>query len=493
MIDLLLSTSLTIEQRQSAETIQSSAYSLLLIINDILDFSKIESGNLEIEHVAFNLRAAVEEVMDLFSQKSSKQKIDLLYEIDYQLPQQIVGDGLRLKQVLINLINNALKFTDKGEVLCKINLNKVLDNNNLEITFSIIDTGIGIPHDKLVDLFKPFTQLDSSTTRKYGGTGLGLVISERLVTLMGGVIWAQSEPGIGSTFNFTIKTIEAEDAGPDTSSPFNKADLAGKQFLIVDDNATNRLILKTQLERWNFVPITASSGKEALTILDEHNQIELVITDMEMPEMDGGSFAKHVKTNYPNLPIIMLSSIGDETLRKYTDLFSAILIKPVKQKQLSKSIEMQFATAVKSDQDNERSGHLLSDTFAEEHPMNILVAEDNTINQKLIERILNKLGYRVEMVNNGNEVLEKLHTDRYDVILMDIQMPIMDGIETTRIIRKTQTHQPYIIALTANAMPEERESYLNAGMDEYISKPMRLERLTDVLKIAYNHISRVSN
>ncbi len=492
MASLLNETTLNEEQKDYTDTIIKSGENLMSVINDILDFSKIESGNLEIEHVAFNLRAAVEEVMDLFSQKSSKQKIDLLYEIDYQLPQQVIGDGLRLKQVLINLINNALKFTDKGEVLCKIELNKQLNNNLLEIKFSVSDTGIGIPHDKLEDLFKPFSQLDSSTTRKYGGTGLGLVISERLVTLMGGIIWAESEPGTGSTFNFTIQTTKADDTGMDTLSPFNKANLAGKQFLVVDDNATNRLILKTQLERWNFVPITASSGKEALTILEEHHQIELIITDMEMPEMDGVSFAKHVKSQHPDLPIIMLSSIGDETLRKYADLFSAILIKPVKQKQLSKSIELQFNTVVK-DQDNERSGHILSDTFAEEHPMSMLVAEDNAINQKLIERILNKLGYQVDMVGNGNEVLEKLHTDRYDVILMDIQMPIMDGMETTRIIRKTQTHQPYIIALTANAMPEERESYLNAGMDEYISKPMRLERLTDVLKIAYNHISRVSN
>jgi signal transduction histidine kinase/CheY-like chemotaxis protein/ligand-binding sensor domain-containing protein len=491
MASLLNETPLNEEQKDYTDTIIKSGENLMSVINDILDFSKIESGNLEIEHVAFNLRAAVEEVMDLFSQKSSKQKIELLYEIDYQLPQQVIGDGLRLKQVLINLINNALKFTDKGEVLCKIDLNKQLDNNLLEIKFSVSDTGIGIPNDKLIDLFKPFSQLDSSTTRKYGGTGLGLVISDRLVTLMGGIIWAESEPGIGSTFNFTIQIIKANDAEQDTPSTFNKADLVGKQFLVVDDNSTNRLILKTQLERWNFIPITATSGKEALSILEEHHQIELIITDMEMPEMDGVRFAKQIKNKYPNLPIIMLSSIGDETLKKYADLFSAILVKPVKQKQLSKSIALQFSKVVKDN--NQRSGHLLSHTFAEEHPMNILVAEDNAINQKLIERILNKLGYQIGMVGNGNEVLGKLHTNHYDVILMDIQMPVLDGMETTRVIRKTQMHQPYIIALTANAMPEERESYLNAGMDEYISKPMRLERLTDMLKIAYNNISRVNN
>lgn len=489
MASLLNETPLNEEQKDYTDTIIKSGENLMSVINDILDFSKIESGNLEIEHVAFNLRSAVEEVMDLFSQKSSKQKIDLLYEIDYQLPQQIIGDDLRLKQVLINLINNALKFTDKGEVFCKISLSKYLDDNKLELKFSVSDTGIGIPDDKLVDLFKPFSQLDSSTTRKYGGTGLGLVISERLVSLMGGVIWAESEVGKGSTFNFTIQTTGAGNAGRDTLSLFSRPGLAGKKILVVDDNATNRLILKTQLERWDFVPVTASSGKEALSILAEQQQFELIITDMEMPKMNGVTFAKHVKSLYPALPIIMLSSIGDETLKKYADLFSAILIKPVKQKQLSKSIEMQFNNAVKTNNEHERSGHLLQGTFADEHPMHILVAEDNTINQKLIERILNKLGYQVTMVGNGNEVLEKINTERYDLILMDIQMPVMDGVSTTRVIRKTQNHQPYIIALTANAMPEERESYLNAGMDEYISKPMRMERLTEVLKTAYHEIT----
>jgi signal transduction histidine kinase/CheY-like chemotaxis protein len=488
MASLLNETPLSDEQKEYTDTIIKSGETLMSVINDILDFSKIESGKLDIEQEDFDLRNAVEEVMDLFSQKSSRQGIDLIYEIDHQLPRQIIGDSLRLKQVLINLINNAIKFTEKGEVFLRVGLTEQLKDNRLVIGFSVKDTGIGIPENKLFDLFKPFSQVDSSTTRKYGGTGLGLVISERLITLMGGKIWAESVLGKGSTFSFTITAMKGIRIAS-TPTPFKRADFEGKVILIVDDNNTNRIILKTQLELWGFVPVTASSAKEALHILEGNHHIELIITDMEMPEMDGISFAKIVKTKYNALPIIMLSSIGDESMKKYANLFSAILVKPVKQNQLSKAIEARFVTTANVIEAGDRTSQLLTDTFAEKHPMKILVAEDNDINKKLIERILNKLGYQVDMVNNGNEVLEKLSSNKYQVILMDIQMPVMDGVEATRIIRKNQSFQPYIIALTANAMPEEKESYLNAGMNEYISKPMKIERLIDVLKIAYNHIS----
>ncbi len=488
MASLLNETHLNSEQQEYTDTIIRSGETLMNVINDILDFSKIESGKLDMEQDDFNLRDAVEEVMDLFAQKSSKQGIDLLYEIDHQLPTQIIGDSLRLKQVLINLINNAIKFTEKGEVFLKVKLNKLLGNDSLEIGFSVKDTGIGIPAHKLSDLFKPFSQVDSSTTRKYGGTGLGLVISERLINLMGGEIDAESVLGKGSNFSFTIIAVKSN-ATPPAPAPLKKVELEGRQILIVDDNDTNRIILQTQLELWGCVPLMASSAQEALLLLEDNHVPELVITDMEMPEMDGVSFARIVKDKYSSLPIIMLSSIGDESMKKYAYLFSAILVKPVKQKQLFRAIATCFTATTGIIPVVEAPERLLTESFAAQYPIKILVAEDNDINKKLIERILNKLGYEIGMVNNGQEVIDQLAIKHYQVILMDIQMPVMDGLEATRAIRSSQNYQPYIIALTANAMPEEREIYLSSGMNEYLSKPMKIERLKEVLIIAYEYLT----
>ena len=490
MASLLNETPLNDEQKEYTDTIIRSGETLMSVINDILDFSKIESGKLDIEQENFELRDAVEEAMELFSQKSAEQGLDLVYEIDHRLPQQIVGDSLRLKQVLINLLNNAVKFTEKGEVFLKISLNKQLDDGRLEIGFSVKDTGIGIPSYKLTELFKPFAQLDSSTTRKYGGTGLGLVISERLISLMQGRIWAESIPGKGSTFHFTICAAKGFHSPTEASTLNDHPELQGRKILVVDDNLTNRVILKTQLELWGMVPVIASSGLEGLKVLENNPDIELILTDMEMPEMDGVTFAKAVKERYAPLPIILLSSIGDESMKQFTGLFAAILVKPVKQKLLFKAVELQFAKAEKIVQKTEElPDQLLKTDFAKNYPLTILVAEDNEINSKLIGRILNKLGYQADLVTNGKEVLDKFANGKYEVILMDIQMPLMDGVETTRYIRKSRSLQPYIIALTANAMPEEKESYLRAGMDEYISKPMKLEEIMERLRIAYKHIS----
>ena len=487
MASLLNETPLNDEQKEYTDTIIRSGETLMNVINDILDFSKIESGKLDMEQEDFDLRDAVEEVMDLFAQRSSRQGIDLLYEIDHHLPAQITGDSLRLKQVLINLINNAIKFTEKGEVFLQVKLNKQSDDDHLEISFSVRDTGIGIPPYKLSDLFKPFSQVDSSTTRKYGGTGLGLVISQRLINLMGGEIHAASVLGSGSTFSFTISVAKSHMQAP-VAAPVKKAELEGRQVLVVDDNETNRIILKTQLELWGCMPLTASSAKEALLLLEAHPQVGLIITDMEMPEMNGVGFAKIVKEKYTDLPLIMLSSIGDESMKKYARLFSAILVKPVKQKQLFRAIASNFTTTAGINPPVDLPARLLTENFAVQYPMDVLVAEDNDINKKLIERILNKLGYQVIIVGNGREVLDRLADKPFQVILMDIQMPVMDGLEATRIIRSADAIQPYIIALTANAMPEEREIYLSSGMNEYISKPMKIERLKEVLILAYEHL-----
>lgn len=484
MAGLLNETSLTEEQKDYTDAIIKSGDNLISVINDILDFSKIESGKMDIEKEDFNLRSCIEEVMDLFSQKAASQKIDLVYEIEHTLATQIISDSLRLKQVLINLINNAIKFTERGEVYLKVYLIDVLPSGGLIIGFSIKDTGIGIPDDRIADLFKPFSQVDSSTTRKYGGTGLGLVISERIVKLMGGTISVESTLGEGSTFQFTIQA----DKSTKMIIPvqlLNNDDLKGKHILVVDDNYTNRLILNTQLELWNFVPTTVSSALEGLEVLKNNPAIELIITDMDMPVMNGIAFAREVKENYVDLPLIMLSSMGKENMKNFSDLFSTILIKPVKQKQLSKSIELQLSKNTRVSPADEKQAAVYNEEFARDFPLRILVAEDNLINQKLIERILNKLGYEIDLVDNGKKVVEKMMTCVYDVVLMDIQMPVMDGLEATKHIREAKCKQPFIVALTANAMPEERDKYLKNGMDEYISKPMKVAELIGIFKTVY--------
>lgn len=484
MGSLLAETALNTEQREYTDTIINCGESLLSVINDILDFSKIESGKMEIEQEDFDLRQTIEDVMDLFSQRVAKQGLDLIYQIDFNVPMFLIGDSLRLKQVLTNLINNAIKFTSRGEVLLKVSVAE-RTAEHLVIAFSVKDTGIGITEEKLSGLFKAFSQVDSSTTRKYGGTGLGLVISERLVNLMGGEIGAQSVFGEGSVFKFTIKSGISNKFSP---APLvcDMGILANKRILIVDDNQTNLLILKTQLEHWKLEPVTAGSGYEALNILAADKAIQLVITDMEMPGMDGVGFTRQVKINDPEMPVIMLSSIGDETKKKFPGLFSSILTKPVKQNNLCNSIQ----TALNQHKDHsvtvEKQNQVLSYDFAEQFPLRILVAEDNGINQKLIQRVLNKLGYEPVMAENGTEVLEKMESKTFDVILMDIQMPEMDGLEATAAIRQSNRPQPYIIAMTANAMSEDKDICLKAGMDDYIAKPMKLQELVNMLKEVKN-------
>ena len=336
MASLLAETSLTPEQQEYTDTIRSSGEALLTVINDILDFSKIESGNLELDNYAFDLRQCMEEVMDVFAAKASQKGLDLVYQIDYQIPAQMVGDSHRLRQILLNLISNAMKFTNEGEIFVSVDLRKK-DDNKLELAFHVKDTGIGIPQDKLSRLFKAFSQVDSSTTRKYGGTGLGLVISERLVQLMGGTISVESQSGVGTIFTFTI-TTGISHTSLRQYVHFNTAGNEGKKVLIIDDNATNLTILKNQLEQWKLTPLLAASAMEALKILSQPDRIDLVITDMQMPDMDGLHLSQQIKSKY-TVPIILLSSIGDENKRKHHELFFAMLNKPVKQQQLLRVVQ----------------------------------------------------------------------------------------------------------------------------------------------------------
>lgn len=489
MTSLLAETDLNNEQKEYLGAIRTSGDALLSVINDILDFSKIESGQMDLDIAAFDLRQCIEQVMDLFARKAAEQKIDLVYQIDHTIPVHIIGDSLRLRQILINLVSNAIKFTQKGEVFVKVNLVKTI-NDTIELLFEVRDTGIGIQKEKLSRLFKAFSQVDSSTTRKYGGTGLGLVISERLVKLMGGNIWVESIEGQGTTFSYTILSKPVHESEK-RYAHFNTSENEGKKVLVIDDNMTNLTILKNQLELWKLVPTLASSGKEALEILfSEKKEFQLIITDMQMPLLDGVELAQEVKARMPQMPIILLSSIGNETKSQYPNLFNSVLAKPVKQAQLFNLVQRELKIQHSENQEiKSKSPSLLSEDFAKMYPLDILLAEDNLINQKLAIRILNKLGYSPDLATNGEEAIHMLAEKPYHIILMDVLMPEMDGLEATRFIRKNSTYQPVIIAMTANAMPEDRIDCIKAGMNDFISKPINIETLLKQLQEAWENIA----
>ncbi len=478
---LLAETNLSAEQKDYVQTISHSGDALLGVINDILDFSKIESGNIEIEKADFDLQTVVEEVMDMLCGQVEEQGLDLIYKIDPQIPSQLIGDALRLRQVLINLISNAIKFTHKGEVFVNVALISA-EEKNVIVGFDVSDTGIGIPENKIPGLFKAFSQVDSSTTRKYGGTGLGLVISERLIKLMGGAIEVKSMPGKGTTFSFNIK-IQVKANARKFFPRFNSIENSGKRILIVDDNLTSLAVLKAQMQSWNLHPVTASSGYQALEILKDGKPVELIFTDLHMPKLDGINLARGIRKIHPSVPIVLLCS--KMNFAHYSDqkLINDCLRKPVKINQLfdlvSKYIPAENINVVPG---TVLSTSVLQQDFAISYPLSILLAEDNLINQKLATRILNKLGYHPQVVNDGLEALIALKEKNYDVIFMDIRMPGMDGLEATRTIRSGEYCQPVIVALTANAMPEDREECIRSGMNAYISKPFKLDLLMAVLR-----------
>ncbi|MEH1934542.1 MAG: PAS domain S-box protein [Nostoc sp.] len=520
MTDLLLDTDLTPQQQDFVETVRSSGDALLTIINDILDFSKIESGKLELEEQPFDLRACVEQAISLLAPKAAQKDIELAYLIQPQVPTQIIGDLTRLRQVLMNLLNNAIKFTENGEVVLSVELGTLdLDKETssqsaipvekeqflYKIQFAIKDTGIGIAPEKIERLFQPFTQADVSMTRRYGGTGLGLVISKRLSKMMGGTLWVESQGFVGgnpsprweseklfsspdscqgSTFYFTITSKVAavsEQAELSTSS----VQLASKRLLIVDDNLTTRQILSLQAEFWKMETYAAKSGKEALAELAQGRQFDIAILDMQMPEMDGITLARQIRkqSGCENLPLVIMTSLGRvETSSNFNDVqFAAFLSKPIKQSQLYDII-----TRVLSNQPIQASISpfpLVDRHLAHRLPLRILLAEDTVVNQKVALLMLQKMGYGADVVTNGLEVLKALQKQSYDLVLMDVHMPEMDGLEATRRICQEWEvgFRPHIIAITANAMRGDREVCLAAGMDDYISKPVQLQELAEAL------------
>jgi two-component system sensor histidine kinase/response regulator len=480
MAALLQETQLSEDQRMFTETIATCGDTLINVINDILDFSKIESGNLELENEDFNLRQNIEDVLDIFGGKAAKLGLDLVYQIDELVPEQIIGDQLRLRQILINLVGNAMKFTTHGEVCVSVGLQQQMQDGTLRLRFDIRDTGIGISEDKIDRLFKAFSQVDSSTTRKYGGTGLGLAISEKLVHLMGGKISVASQLDHGSTFSFTLRTSKGSKILPKYVDQ-DMDEHRGKKILLVDDNATNLAILKRQMENWKLQPIMASSGAKAMELLFDGQEIDLVLTDMQMPEMDGIALAINIQRYAPQVPIILLSSIGEDIKDQHRQLFTSILTKPIRQHVLSSHIMNALQTKLLARTEVIAASKLSTD-FSEKYPFRLLVAEDNQINQHVIVRILQKLGYEPDLVSDGQEAVEAANQKNYGLILMDMQMPVMDGLEATRVIRQTVVEQPIIVALTANAMEGTQQACFNAGMDDYIGKPIKLEELMAVIR-----------
>ena len=478
MTALVLDTKLDDEQRDFIKTIHTSGEILQTLIDDILDFSKIEAQRMELEQAPFHLRRCVEEAFDLIQVKSAQKKLELACSIHAEIPDSFIGDIARLRQILVNLLSNAIKFTDQGEVIVSAD-GQYLENNQYRLHFSVKDTGIGISADGMERLFKSFSQVDASTTRRFGGTGLGLAISKRLCELMGGTLWAESAgiPGQGSIFHFTILTEVAPQDEPGEEK-LEHHDLNGVKVLIVDDNQTNRQILVSQTESWGMVPTAVSSGVEALELIARGASFGVAILDQQMPEMDGPTLAKKLDHR---LPLVLLSSLGDHDDPAGNSRFSACLTKPVKPAQLHDCL---IRSVTRQGSPTSRPARqVFNQEIGSQHPLRLLIVEDNEINQKLMVSILGRLGYPVELANNGVEALKTLQEKTFDVVLMDIQMPEMDGETATLHIRRDfpAAQQPRVIAMTANALSGDREHYLAVGMDDYISKPIKIKELVRAL------------
>jgi PAS domain S-box-containing protein len=490
MTGLLLDTQLSAEQRDFVETIRASGDALLTIINDILDFSKIEAGQIDLERQPFDIRQCVEEALDLIGHGAIVKGLELAGYVAPDVPKMLFGDVSRLRQVLVNLIGNAVKFTEKGEVVVEISIaDDVLERRfekGTALRIHVRDTGIGIPEDRLSKLFRSFSQVDASISRRYGGTGLGLAICKRLIELMGGTIWVQSPEGVGSTFHIALEVEMAPEVVEPAAGRSAVFRLNGLRVLLVDDNATNRRILSLQCQAWGMVPTLASSGKEALEILANEKPFALAILDAAMPEMSGVELVAKIVADprMQHMPIVMLTSTIDAATKRDAVEYgvASYLYKPVKQSQLFDAV---LATLSVNSAGPRRVAKkvTLDGSFAQRMPLRILLAEDNAINQKVGVLMLSKLGYRVDVAANGLEVLKAASERTYDVILMDLQMPEMDGIEATRRLRLpgAVAVRPRIIAVTANVMQSDRDMCIAAGMDEFVGKPMSVEGLIAAL------------
>jgi PAS domain S-box-containing protein len=518
MTGLLLDTSLDAEQKEYAETIRGSGDALLTIINDILDFSKIEAGRMALELQPFDIRECVETALDLVAPRAAEKGLELAYWIDERVPAALIGDVTRLRQVLVNLLSNAVKFTERGEVVVQVDppSPSPAPEPDIEqaapgalIHFAVRDTGVGIPPDKRDRLFQSFSQVDASITRRFGGTGLGLAISSRLCQIMGGTMWVDSTgiPGQGSTFHFTIiaapaplatSASEASDAGANAGQALDSGRLAGLRVLIVDDNETNRVIASRQTAAWGMAPTATEAPADALGLLMGGALYDVALLDLRMPGMDGFDLARaiHHLPGSQSLPLVLLSSLGWREARHQageteadapSSLFAAVLLKPIKPQSLRQAILDALGARAPAQAPTPQPP--LVGKPAREAPnadrqaLRILLAEDNAVNQKVAFRLLERMGYRADVASNGLEALQALQRQRYDVVLMDVQMPEMDGLEASRRIHHDipAGQRPRIIAMTAEAMQGDRERCLAAGMDDYISKPVKLDELRRAL------------
>ena len=494
MTDLALETDLTLEQREYLETVKLSADSLLTVINDILDFSKIEAGKIDLELKDFNLRDSLETTLKTLALRADEKGLEILCEIAPTVPDVVRGDSNRLRQVVINLIGNAIKFTDRGEVVLNIHV-EAEEGDDRILHFTVSDTGIGIPAEKQKLIFQPFSQADTSTTRKYGGTGLGLTISKRLVGLMGGNMWVESEVGQGTHFHFTARLQKSEkpmEVGLIASSP----SLQGAKVLIVDDNRTNRRILEGMLKGWDMKSTSVEGGEEAImqlsTALNVGDPFALILTDMHMPKMDGFSLVEQIRQRreLSAAIIMMLTSAGHrgDGARCQELGVAAYLLKPIRQSELREAISRALGAPTQKGIIPLLTRYSLQDARAPQTSLSVLVAEDNAVNQLLATRLLEKRGHRVVIATNGREALEAIAKDRFDLVLMDVQMPEMDGLQATLSLREIEKekgdrfHQP-VIALTAHAMKGDQERCLTAGMDGYLTKPIEPQELDAILDI----------
>lgn len=484
MTDLLLDTSLDQAQREYAETIRQSGDSLLVLINDVLDFSKAGSGQLQLEREPVDLAACIESAFDLVASKAAQKNLELLYSIESDVPAAVVGDVTRLRQVLVNLVSNAVKFTEQGEILVTVSTRSASTPENeaaRRLHLSVRDPGIGIPPEGMSRLFKAFSQVDSSTTRKYGGTGLGLVICRRLVELMGGTIWVESKVGTGSDFQFELP-LEIP-AGADQAHS-TAAGFEGKHVLIVADKATNRRVLGLRTSRWGLIPHLAASAREALAWLDAGNAVDAALIDMQRPEVDGHALAVELRRHRTaaQLPLLVFTLLGEmaQTFEKLDRV--QLLVKPVKAALLREVLSRMFGASVSP---SAPMGFHLDATFAARVPLRILVAEDNPVNQRVARLMLTRLGYEPEMVWNGLEAIAAIDRGTFDVVLLDIQMPELDGLATARRLcaERPRHRRPWLIAMTANALTGDREACFAAGVDDFVSKPVR----SDVLQTALVH------
>ena len=491
MTDLALDTPLSSEQREYMETVKLSADSLLTVINDVLDFSKIEAGRVDIESVDFSLPELLETTLKTLALRADEKGLELLCEIAPDAPEMARGDAARIRQVIVNLVGNALKFTETGEVALRVGVDSHA-GQECTVHFVVSDTGIGIAPEKLRLIFDPFTQADTSTTRKYGGTGLGLTISARLVRMMGGEIWVESEQGKGSQFHFTVRLF-CLGRRPEIAGASSLQVLRGVKTLIVDDNATNRRILSGMLKRWEMPSSAVADGQEALAELRAARvggePYRLILMDMHMPGMDGFTLADKIRHN-PDLAtatIMMLTSAGHQgdAMRCRELGIAAYLLKPVRQSELRDAIARVLSVEHVPGSDSAVTSYALRDARDPSEALKVLVAEDNPVNQRLAARLLEKRGHRVQVVSNGLEAVQAVEKEEFDVVLMDVQMPEMDGLEATRIIRQRESgsnrHLP-IIALTAHALKRDEERCLAAGMDGHLTKPIRQQQLDETLQ-----------